>query len=200
MHVNKHDRFIVFCLNTCSWLLSERHVCVHGCPVWCNHLFTYSRYHFSSCQWEQSKNIPRCGLGLLRICSRNSRQEEVALTNALIWKRAANTPTPVWQETPLLHWFLLGFTDSLQPCFCWSLLVLLSPSLIFPSLCHASWLPSLSHASISSSFSHYLIRFNCQHHQKRDWDSPPSVVILFFPFFPNFEPLPPSSVTPPPSS
>lgn len=92
MRINKHDSFIIFCLNTCSELISKMHVCVHGSRVWCNHLFTYSRYHFSSCQWEQSKNIPRCGLGLLRICSRNSRQEEVALTNALIWKRAANTP------------------------------------------------------------------------------------------------------------
>lgn len=145
MRINKHDSFIIFCLNTCSELISKMHVCVHGSRVWCNHLFTYSRYHFSSCQWEQSKNIPRCGLGLLRICSRNSRQEEVALTNALIWKRAANTPPPnhpptpsfVWQETPLLHWFLLGFTDSLQTLF-----LSLSP---IPSISFSHFSPFVSY-------------------------------------------------------
>lgn len=71
---NKHDLFMIFCLNICSELISKRHVFVHGSRVWCNHLFTYSRYHFSSCQWEQSENIPQCGLGLLRMCPWNSRQ------------------------------------------------------------------------------------------------------------------------------
>lgn len=184
MRINKHDRFILFFLNTCSELTSKRHVCVHGGHVWCNHLFTYSRYRFSSCQSEQRKNIPRCGLGLLRICSRNSRQEEVALTNALIWKRAASNPPPPPPTPPprlagdsavalvsiRIHWlsptlFLLVSSFLLSP--------------LFPSLCHTAWFPSLSHPAISRTFSHYLILFNCPPPPNWDWDSLPSLVILF---------------------
>lgn len=47
---------------------------VHGRRLWRHYLFTYSRYHFSSCQWRQSTNIPQCGLRQLRTCLGNSRQ------------------------------------------------------------------------------------------------------------------------------
>lgn len=39
---------------------------------------------FHSVNGSKVKNIPLCGLRLLSICSRNSQQEEVSLTNALI--------------------------------------------------------------------------------------------------------------------
>lgn len=84
--------FNIFSPNTCIEVISKRHVCVHGtmCDV-------ISYLHipgiiFHPVNGSREKNIPQCGLGLLRICRRNSRQEEVALTNALIWKRAASNP------------------------------------------------------------------------------------------------------------
>lgn len=151
--------------------------------VWCHYLFTYCRYHFSSCQWEQCKNIPWRGLGLLNICSRNSLQEEVSLTNALIWKRAAGFPpaclagasavalVSISVHRLSLNWFLFSF---------------LSP---FPAV-----FPSLSHPSLSCAFCHYLICFNSP--QKTETVSPPSLFVRFYSIsLSRFLPISPSSFT-----
>lgn len=90
-------------------------------------------------------------------------------------------PLLLWQENLQLHWFLLGFTDSLQTRFSGSLSSLVksisSLSFSFFSHWHTTWFKSFSHPSLFCTFCHYLIFFNCR--PKIGTTSPPFPFILF---------------------
>lgn len=95
-------------------------------------------------------------------------------------ERPALLPSLVWQETPLLHWFLLGSTDSPTPF----LLVSLIPSISFFCVIQLDFLPShippflVLSVIISSSLIAPLLNW--------DGDSPPSLGHPF-PFHPSFQ-------------
>lgn len=110
--------------------------------VWCNHLFTYFRYHFSPFQWEQTANMQQ------ELPPRGSGTNVMRLFG----KVQPIFPSPlIWQETPLLSWFLLGFTDSLKPIV--SVILFLSLYLVFPYFLHTAWFLSFLYLSFFSLMS-----------------------------------------------